>query len=235
MGGGVTSPETGTGARPEHRRTRVRVALFATCGLLVAVLGVGLVLGFLRFAGNLPAVEAPPPRHADALVVLTGGADRISDATDLLASGLADRLLITGVNPTTSPESLARRLPRLRNLVECCVTLGYQALDTAGNAAETAAWVRANHVRSLIVVTSNYHMPRALAEIGGKLKGVELLAYPVVSEHARGRPWWTSPHRLRLIASEYVKYVVVLARQALIPPVPVEDGSVVARADPATR
>ena len=223
MGGRVTSEPC-----PGRRGSRLHVASWVVGILVAGALAVGLAVGFLRFAGSLQAVEAQPPRHADALVVLTGGADRISDATELLASGLADRLLITGVNPATSPESLARRLPRLRSLVECCVTLGYQALDTAGNAAETAAWVRANHVRSLIVVTSNYHMPRALAEIGGKLKGVELLAYPVVSEQARGRPWWTSPHRMRLIVSEYVKYVVVLARQALAAPMPAVDGSVVA-------
>lgn len=177
----------------------------------LAALGVG----FIRFASGLQTAEAPLPRHADALVVLTGGSDRVADAIDLLAGGQADRLLITGVNPATSPESLARRLPRARKLVDCCVTLGYRALDTAGNAAETAAWVRSNNIHSLIVVTSNYHMPRALAEIGGAVADVDLLPYPVVADAARDTPWWTSPYRARLIASEYLKYLVVLARQTL--------------------
>ncbi len=215
------------GSERPRRRSRLRRGIVAAGGLILAVMALGFVVGFLRFAAGLQEAETPPARHADALVVLTGGTDRVSDAIDLLANGQADRLLITGMNPTTSPESLARRLPRIRNLVDCCVTLGYQALDTSGNAAETAAWVRANHFRSLIVVTSNYHMPRALAEIGGKLSGVELLAYPVVSEHAKARSWWMSPHRTRLIAFEYVKYLAVLARQALFaPPLP-EDQSLV--------
>ncbi|MDX7953330.1 YdcF family protein [Lichenihabitans sp. Uapishka_5] len=207
-----------------------------TRGLLVAVaatlalLGCGLLVGFLDFAAGLQGVEARPNRHADALVVLTGGTDRVSDAIDLLADGQAERLLITGVNPATTPESLARRLPRVRDLVACCVTLGYEALDTAGNAAETAAWVRANRIRSLIVVTSNYHMPRALAEIGHQLRDVDLRPYPVVTETAKLRPWWTSPHRSRLIATEYLKYVVVLARQALLPTPDVAD-PVMARDD----
>ena len=224
----MTAPDTEPRTTRNTRRRRLRRVFLASCGLVMLLGLVGLGLGFLRFVSGLQGVEARPSRHADALVVLTGGTDRISDAIDLLADGQADRLLITGVNPATSPENLARRLPRIRSLVDCCVTLGYQAVDTAGNAAETAAWVRAHHVRSLIVVTSNYHMPRALAEIGGKLKGVELLPYPVISETAKARPWWTRPHRTRLIVSEYVKYLVVLARQALGAPKPAPQDSIVA-------
>jgi uncharacterized SAM-binding protein YcdF (DUF218 family) len=179
-------------------------------GLAVAC---SLGLGFVRFASTLPGAEGPPVRHADALVALTGGSDRVAEAVDLLIDGQADRLLITGVNPATSSESLARRIPRLRRLVGCCVTLGYRALDTAGNAAETAAWVRANNVRSLIVVTSDYHMPRALAELARALGPVELLPYPVVADG--DAPWWATPQRMRLIASEYLKYLVVVARQSL--------------------
>ena len=95
------------------------------------------------------------------------------------------------------------------------MTLGYRALDTAGNAAETAAWVKANNIHSLIVVTSNYHMPRALAELGGAMTDVDLVPYPVVADAAREAPWWSSPHQTRLIASEYIKYLVVIARQSL--------------------
>ena len=224
----MTIPLPEPGAVPIRRRRRIRRALRRATVFAAAVVALAFGFGFLRFAAGLQGLEAPPGRHADAMVVLTGGTDRISDAVDLLAGGQAGRLLITGVNPSTSPESLARRLPRIRGLVDCCVTLGYQALDTTGNAAETAAWVRANRFRSLIVVTSNYHMPRALAEIGGRLRGVELLAHPVVSEGARARPWWLSPHRIRLIGSEYVKYLAVLARQALFPPRTAAPDSIVA-------
>lgn len=218
----------GPGTVPLRRRRRIRRAFRRVMVVAAAAVALAFGLGFLRFAAGLQGAEAPPDRRADAMVVLTGGTDRISDAVDLLADGMAGRLLITGVNPATSPESLARRLPRIRGLVDCCVTLGYQAFDTMGNAAETAAWVRANRFRSLIVVTSNYHMPRALAEIGGRLTGVELVAHPVVSDTARARPWWLSPHRARLIASEYVKYIAVLARQALFPPRGTAAASIVA-------
>ena len=113
----------------------------------------------------------------------------------------------------TSRDDLVRRLPRIRTLIECCVTLGCQALDTAGNARETADWVRENHIRSLIVVTSNYHMPRALAEIGRTLSDVEIMTYSVVPERAKAMRWWTEAPRLRLVVVEYLKYVAVLANR----------------------
>lgn len=204
------SPERPTRASPRRLATGA-TALKGTAALALLAL-CALVVGFVRFASSLPPSEVSPSHHADALVVLTGGSERVSDAVDLLIGGQADRLLITGVNPTTSPESLARRMPRLRKLVDCCVTLGYRALDTAGNAEETAAWVKANNIRSLIVVTSDYHMPRALAELGKAVGPVDLLPYPVVSDAARSQPWWATFHRVRLIASEYVKYLVVVAR-----------------------
>ena len=87
-----------------------------------------------------------------------------------------------------------------------------------GNAAETERWVRANHIRSLIVVTSNYHMPRALAEMSSALPGVDLLAYPVVSEHEREHPWWSDPASARLILWEWIKYNAATLRIGVTPP-----------------
>ena len=173
--------------------------------------------GFMLFAAHLDRIEVRPDHHADGMVVLTGGSDRVTDAIDLLAEGHADRLLITGVNPSTSRESLERRLPRVQGLIACCVDLGYQAVNTAGNAREAANWVRANKLRSIIVVTSNYHMPRAMAEIGEVLPGVDLQAYPVVADRARTAAWWTDTQHVRLIAWEYMKYLVVLTRKTLLP------------------
>ena len=164
----------------------------------------------------IETAERPPAHHADGIVVLTGGADRVTDAMTLLLEGHADRLLITGMNPATTRRDLARGMPAARALVACCVDLGYRAENTLGNAHETADWVRARAVRSLIVVTSNYHMPRALAEMAYSLPGVDLQAYPVVADRNRADAWWTDKQRLRLLLEEYVKYVVTRTRQALV-------------------
>ncbi len=183
----------------------------------VAALGaLGLGAGFLLFVGTLERDEAVPPRHAEGMVALTGGADRIADAVALLARGRADRLLITGVNPATSGSEIARLAPEARGLLGCCIELGYAAANTVGNATETGDWVRRHNIRSLIVVTSNYHMPRALAEIGQVVPDVELMAFPVVTARARAGDWWDNGGRLRVVAWEYLKYVAVLARLHLL-------------------
>lgn len=150
--------------------------------------------------------------HAEGIVALTGGSDRISDAVDLVASGHASRLLITGVNQATSGEEIARLTPHFGALLDCCIDLGYDALNTIGNAAETRRWARSRGIsHSLIIVTSNYHMPRALLEIGHALPGVTLVPHPVVSERLRAG-LLSDPQVARLVALEYLKYVAALAR-----------------------
>ncbi len=199
---------------PRRRRAGAGAAMLA-----VALVGFGaFAWSFAGFLSRIEDSEAAPRRHAEGAVALTGGADRITDAVELLAKGNADRLLITGVNPLTSRAEIAKQAPDARALFGCCIELGYEATDTVGNAAETERWVRAHHIRSLIVVTSNYHMPRALAEIGSALPDIDLMAYPVVSERGKGRPWWSDGQSTRLIMSEYCKYVAALVRLRLAPP-----------------
>ena len=227
--GGGSSLSKGEGPSSRERiPRRFRLGV----GRLVLALGVASILalavGFAHFAALIDTVEKLPTRHAEGIVALTGGSDRVPDAVSLLLGGHADHLLITGVNPVTTREDLARRIPGARAVVECCVDLGYRASNTVGNAQETADWVRARNIHSLIVVTSNYHMPRALAEIAYKLPEVELQAYPVVSERVKTDVWWTDRERLRLVFREYVKYLVAVSRQAVTRPA-ADDGGQEAR------
>jgi uncharacterized SAM-binding protein YcdF (DUF218 family) len=98
------------------------------------------------------------------------------------------------------------------------VDLGYQALDTVGNARETRQWAEVHNItRSMIVVTSNYHMPRALAELSAELPGVTFYPFPVVSEHVNVALWDRDPNVIRLIGGEYVKFLGVLMRIYLRP------------------
>lgn len=177
-------------------------------------------LGFVSFLSRIDAEGMDHARHAEGAVALTGGPDRIAEAVELLARGDADRLLITGVNPLTSRANIARQTPQALALFSCCIELGYEAANTVGNAEETERWARAHHLRTLIVVTSSYHMPRALAEIGSLLPQVELIAYPVISDHERDHPWWMDGPRARLVFTEYLKYVAAQVRLRLAPPRP---------------
>lgn len=168
--------------------------------------------GFLIFVASLERFEQPPQGRSDGIVALTGGSQRIGDAIDLLARGYANRLLITGVNEHTSRDEIARLNPGQRRLFECCVDLDYRARNTIGNAIETRRWVRDNGFRSLIVVTSNYHMPRTLVELDHALPGVRKTPYAVVTSSARPEAWWLSLNSARLFATEYVKFVAVWLR-----------------------
>ena len=190
----------------------------AACAILAggAFLATALLLGFVGFALSLPREEFSIPVQAEGVVALTGGSDRVLDAATLLASGQARRMLITGVNPSTRSSLLAKILPVSRELFDCCVDLGYQALDTAGNAKETRDWARAHNItRTLIIVTSNYHMPRALAEISAALPKVELYPFPVVSEHIDVADWISDLHVARFVGKEYMKYIGSLLRTKL--------------------
>lgn len=188
--------------RPRRRRFGLRSVL-----LTLAVLAVAFVGGFVWFVGTMATAETAPSRNADGIVVLTGAAARINDAMALLAEGRGKRLLISGVNPTTRAQEISQLMPEHRRWFSCCVDLDYTAVNTIGNAVETRRWVEAQGFRSLIVVTSNFHMPRAMAELAHQLPGVTLVPYAVISERVRVDSWWTSQSTARLLFWEYVKYL----------------------------
>ena len=176
----------------------------------MAILFVGAAVGFVGFLSQLRGVEIKPARNADGIVVLTGGSSRVSDAMELLAGGYGKRLLISGVHPTTDVHDISRTLPDNHKLLNCCVDLDRSAINSRSNAAETGRWARERGFKSLIVVTSNYHMPRAMAELSHQLPGIALIAFPVVSDRLKGD--WTNGPVLRLLFTEYVKYMVAVAR-----------------------
>lgn len=196
-----------TAALPEKVGFAARL-LAKAAGLLLLAFGAGAVtvLGaFAWFALAVPSEEVTLASRADGIVVLTGGASRIADALDLLASGHGNRLLISGVHPANDTSAISRATPAHEKVFNCCVDLDRSAMNTRGNAVETRRWVRDHGFHSLIVVTSNYHMPRALAELRYELPDVALTPFPVVSEPLRHEAWWQGA-KARLLVSEFLKY-----------------------------
>ncbi len=203
----------GAPKRAARHRTRRLVQLLCVAPLLALA---ALAGGFLWFAFGIAHEEKPLDRAADGIVALTGGASRITDAVELLASGRGRRLLISGVGPSTNAAELMRLAPDRQRWFDCCIDLGHVAANTVGNAVETRRWARERGFRSLVVVTSDYHMPRAMLEIRHRLPDVTLIPFPVVSGQIRS-PWWRHPGTAKILVLEYLKFLVAAARIRLEP------------------
>jgi uncharacterized SAM-binding protein YcdF (DUF218 family) len=171
-----------------------------------------LAIGFIVFANSVDREHVVPQGPADGIAVLTGGVARIDEAMELLAEGKAKRVLITGVNRTTTTDELKELASQGDQYFSCCVDIDKEARNTIDNATETSQWVALNHYGSIIVVTSNYHMPRALAELARVMPGVTLIPYSVVDNSVHLERWWTYPGTTRLLLSEYLKYLPALTR-----------------------
>jgi uncharacterized SAM-binding protein YcdF (DUF218 family) len=185
----------------------------AILALIVVIWAVGL----LAFAGRIDRLQTPDEvTPADGVVALTGSADRISAAMKLLEDGNAKRLLISGVNRVASPADIRGVAKATRRYYDCCVDLGFSATDTVGNARETAAWARAKGFHSLIVVTSDFHMPRAMLELHEALPDAALTPYPVKTTELDAGRWWRTAEGARRMTVEYCKYLVILAREGLL-------------------
>lgn len=202
------------GARPRVRtgpsRLRTALRLASLCLLLLVALFAG---GFGWFASKVSHMTTPAnPAKADAIIVLTGGQARLDAALDLLASGKGERLLISGVHPSASRRQLQAATGGDKALFSCCVDIDRAALDTIGNAEESAKWVESHAYGSVILVTNNYHMPRSLLEMGRLLHGAKLEPYPVVNTNLDNGDWLTKPEALRVLLTEYSKYLLALAR-----------------------
>ena len=176
------------------------------------------VTGLFAFAARIErSTPAADPQPAQGIVALTGPSSaRIEAAMRLLEDGKAQRMLISGVNRKASREDIRSLARAPGRIYDCCVDLGFSAVSTVTNARETAAWARAHRFRSLILVTSDYHMPRSLLELKGALPEVRFQGYPVDTEELDAGRWWRKPQSTRRMVLEYCKYLVILMREAVL-------------------
>jgi uncharacterized SAM-binding protein YcdF (DUF218 family) len=177
-------------------------------------------LGLLVFAAAIPNPRQvrDSDRPTDAIIVLTGGGDRLAEGFRLLDRGLAKKLLISGVAQGVTLEQLIDGLGADRAAaptageLACCVTLGYVAASTAGNALESAHWIAENGFHSVRLVTANYHMMRSLLEFRRTAPTVEVIPHPVFPAEVKDPYWFVHPKTVALIVNEYHKYLVALGR-----------------------
>ena len=180
-------------------------------GLTAAVLFVAYLGGLVWFAHSISATVEDAATSTDAIVVLTGGSQRVQAGLQLLAAGKAKKLFVSGVYHGTDVAALLHVQRQTPDAVQCCIVLGHSADNTYGNAAETATWMRQEGFRSLRLVTANYHMRRALLEFTRAMPEVQIVPHPVFPDAVRER-WWAWPGTLDLIIGEYDKYLWALVR-----------------------
>ena len=153
---------------------------------LFALVVLAWLIGFAWFAVFLPGPadgERPDGSRTDAIIVPTGAAGRIERGLELLAAGQADELLVTGVDPEVKAAEFAEQFGASMAQMECCVTLGYLAVDTRSNAAETARWVAERKARTIRLVTTDWHMRRTYGEVRDALPtNVDIVQDAVRSE-----------------------------------------------------
>ncbi len=155
-------------------------------------------LGFMLFAVFLP--RGAGEMQTDAIVVPTGGKGRIDRGLELLRDGQAKQLLVTGVDPDVKPNEFAAEYEVSPRLMQCCITLGFAAMDTQGNAVETAEWIEDRQVTSLRLVTTDWHMRRAALELDSAIPEDVL----VLEDAVRSQP------SMRILFLEYNKLIATM-------------------------
>ncbi|MEM8633956.1 MAG: YdcF family protein [Pseudomonadota bacterium] len=179
--------------------------------IIVLLLSIALA-DFLGFCQRAARSRLPTNPSADAIVILTGGGGlRIAAGLELIEAGSAPKALISGVNPDITVDEMVQQVGGDAASYECCVEFGYAARSTAGNAIESAEWVRSNEYESIILVTSDYHMPRSLILLGKTLPEAELIPYPVRSRINAAAPL-SSAQSFRGLAGEWLKWRVTNLR-----------------------
>jgi uncharacterized SAM-binding protein YcdF (DUF218 family) len=183
--------------------------------VVLLIWGIGLFIFADRVIESTPAIE--PDTAAEAIVALTGKSDmRIKEGMRLLERRKGKLLLISGVNTQATRKDIQAIAEGSAATFDCCVRLGYEAENTVGNAQEIANWVEPLKYSDLIVVTSDYHMPRALLELKAVMPYAKLHPYPIATPDLDARTWWKSGRSLSIIVMEYNKYLIILGRDLIL-------------------
>jgi uncharacterized SAM-binding protein YcdF (DUF218 family) len=214
------APNGTTASTPTPPSTRVLVWRGLRWTLVIfAILVFVWAAGLVWFAATMPRRVSDTTTHTDAIVVLTGGSGRIEEGLRLLKAGYAPLLFVSGVNPKLSRRDVMRLLGDAAPALGKRVLIGYRAEHTRGNAIETAMWANAQRLRSLRLVTANYHMRRSLLELSKALPGVVVIPNPVFPEGVRPGKWWHTWSGFQTVFLEYNKYLAALLIDTFTPTV----------------
>ena len=186
--------------------------------IFIAICFSAWILGFAWFVAVIPARNSDDLRQTDAIVVLTGGSERLGAGLALLTNGYSGEMFVSGVGKGVTVEDLFD-LEKFSNekvqMLKQRIFLGYSAEDTYENGLEVANWVIKRNHTYIRLVTSNYHMPRSLIELESRLPDTKIISYPVFPQSVKTQEWWNYPGTTKLLFSEYMKYLAVILRNML--------------------
>jgi uncharacterized SAM-binding protein YcdF (DUF218 family) len=182
--------------------------------VLAGLVAATWLVGLLLFVAMVEAINQTAINDvnepADAIVVLTGGSERVAAGIDLLNAHMGRKLLISGVHPGLSLDRLLNNQPVDKILRDCCIILGHTAESTLGNADETRTWMAIEDYHSLRLVTANYHMPRSLLIFHQAMPHMWIIPNPIAPDSVKLDQWWTRPGTASLLVTEYNKYLLTI-------------------------
>ena len=185
--------------------------------LLILLIGVWFI-GFFIYLNKISNLHSDPLNNlenVDAIVVLTGGRGRLELGLNIFKKSNAIELFISGVDSGVNKTTLLKNRNIDGKILDCCITLGYNAENTFGNATETAHWIKSKQFSSLYIVTANYHMPRSLLEFQTSLPEVTIIPRAVHPSYVHMKDWWRWQGTIRLLTAEYTKYIATYMRTLL--------------------
>jgi uncharacterized SAM-binding protein YcdF (DUF218 family) len=185
------------------KKVRLARYIIVILGMLVAFWLIGMILFVQKIKSSSDTQLDTQNGVTDAIVVLTGGSERLGAGLDLLKSGKAKKLFISGVHPGLTLD----RMPVDKELYACCVVLGHEAESTMGNAEETKNWMEQEGYHSLQLVTANYHMPRSLLFFNAEMPDIKIIPYPVQPDSVKLKSWWAHSGTANLLVTEYNKFL----------------------------
>ncbi len=163
--------------------------------------------GLIWFITQIPKIQAEIPKTPDAaIIVLTGGAGRLEYGLQLLAQHKGSTMFVSGVGEKVTVSDIVKQAPDAieKTINEAEIAIGHQAENTIGNAQEIRKWLKSSHYKNIILVTTNYHMPRSILEISTALPSVHIIPAPVIASDNE------------LLFSEYHKYIASKLRHLFV-------------------
>ena len=187
------------------------------CIVLISSILTYFLIGLIEYKDKILSNITYISNKSSNIVILTGGTNRIKDGLKIVnkfekSSTFNSKILVSGTGKGFTKMSLAKNIDFDFNLIECCIELDSISTNTYSNAFETLKWVKKNNISEFILITSNYHMPRAFLEFKYRMPNLKIFTYPITPKKHNINNWLNSFQTFSLVLSEYCKFLVANLR-----------------------